>query len=262
MRHPALLALGLAALLCACGKPTSQDFAPPPAKAAASADASARKATLAYTRQIDIETEAGKVAPIFASARDACDAAAADECVVLDSHLSTGDEPSAKLVLRAAPAGIRRILESLRHAGGVTNESANAEDLAAPIADNERQLAMLHDYRDSLLALRARGGNDINALIRINQELAETQARLEAAAGAQAHMHQRIATETLTINVGAIREAALWAPIAQAGRAFGGNLSAAVAGTITFVAYVIPWGIVLLALGWVLRRLWLRLRRR
>ena len=259
MRRSALLALALAALLAACSKPGEMSAAPP-GKAAAAQDKSTRAATLAYTREIDIETAADKVEHVYESARDACQAAVADECVLLDSRLSSGSEARAKLVLRAAPAGIRRILESLRHDGGVTSESSNAEDLAAPIADNERQLAMLRDYRDSLVALRARGGNDINALMRVNQELAETQSKIEAATGAQAHMHLRIATETLTIHVSAIPEAALWAPIAHAGRAFGGNLASAVAGTITFVAYVIPWGIVLLALGWLLRKLWKRLR--
>ena len=261
MRRPALLALGLAALLCACSKPAQFNSAPL-AQPVPVQEKSVRAATLAVTRQIGIVTDADKVAGVFASTRDACDAAVAEECVVLDSRISSGADASAKLVLRAAPAGIRRILETLRHGGGVTDESANAEDLAAPIADNERQLAMLRDYRESLLALRARGSNDINALIRINQELAETQSKLEAATGEQAHMHQRIATETLTVDITAPHEAAMWAPVATAGRAFGHNVSEAAADTITFVAYAIPWGLVLLALGWMLRKLRRRLRGR
>ena len=261
MRRHALLALCLAAALAACSKPMAVSGAAAPAQPTAAADKSARAATLAYVRAVDVETAADQVAHVFESTQAACAAATADPCVVLDARLSTGREPDAKLVLRAAPAGVRRILEGLRAAGGVISESASAEDLATPIADGERRIAMLRDYRDALVALRARGGNDIGALMKVNQELAEVQSQLESAAGDAARLHLRVATETLTVTVHAIREGAVLAPIAQAGRDFASHLADAVAAAITFVAYAVPWGLVLLALAWGLRRLWLRARR-
>jgi hypothetical protein len=261
MRTPALLALCLCAALAACSRPAAESGAASAAKSMPAADKAGRAATLAYVRAVEVETAADKVAQVFASTQSACAAATADACVVLDARLSTGTEPDAKLVLRAAPAGVRRLLDGLRSGGGVVSESASAEDLAAPIADGERRIAMLRDYRDSLVALRARGGNDIGALMKVNQELAEVQSQLESAAGDEARLHLRVATETLTVTIHAIRESAVLAPIAQAARGFAGHLADAVAATITFVAYAVPWGLLLFALGWALRKLWLRLRR-
>ena len=118
-----------------------------------------------------------------------------------EAGLSTGQNTRANLTLRAAPAGIARVMAKLRVNGGLVSESAESEDLAAPIVDAERQLAMAREYRDSLLALRARGSNDIKTLMSVNEELAKVQSTLESATGERAHLQQRIATETLTVSI-------------------------------------------------------------
>ncbi len=220
-----------------------------------------QRPTLAITRSVNIETDVDGIAPRFASTRAACEAEAQAACVVLDSNLTTGEYPQATLRMRAAPAGIARVLARLRAANGVVSESTSAEDLAAPLVESERRLAMQRDYRDSLLALRAKGTNDINALIRVNQELAQVQSQLEAVNGERAHLQQKIDTETLTVNISTGDGSAGNAhPVARALRDFGHNLSQGVAGAITFVAYLIPWAVVILPLGWALRWLWRRRR--
>ena len=233
-----------------------------PSADAAPVARSARRASLAITRNADLELETARIAPLFNATVAACNAAVADACVVLESRLSTGARPHAELKLRATPAGIARLLATLRSGNGLVNESASAEDLAAPIADVDRQLAMQREYRDSLLALRARGGNDITALMKINQELAKVQAELEAAGGERAHMQQRVDTETLTITMNTTDEAsqASWQPVLRSLHQFGDHLGDAAAGAITFIAYLIPWLVVLLPLGWLVRRLWKRWR--
>ena len=228
----------------------------------ATSDDANRRATLATTRHVDMEVTPEAIAPLFASTQAACAADAAAQCVVMASQLATGEFPHAELTLRAAPAGIARVLARLRSSTGLVGESATSEDLAAPIVDTERQMAMAREYRDSLLALRAKGGNDIKALMSVNEELARVQSQLESATGERAHLQQRIDTETLTIAIASTgeRETHAWRSITQALHEFGSHLADAAGAAITFIAFAIPWVVVLLPLGWLVRRLWRRRR--
>jgi hypothetical protein len=254
--------LGATLLVAGCNKaPVAQADVIAPKERAAPADKD-RRATLATTRHVDMEVAPEAVAPLFTSTQSACESDAASACVVMASRLDTGDYARAELTLRAAPAGIARLLARLHSNGGLVGEGARSEDLAAPIVDTERQMAMAREYRDSLLALRAKGGNDIKALMSVNEELARVQSQLESATGERAHLQQRIDTETLTvaINSTGARESHPWRSISQSLQEFGAHLADAAGGAITFVAYAIPWAIVLLPLGWFVRWLWRRRR--
>ncbi len=261
-----LLCAGL--LLTGCSKPTSMATGAAPelrevAQAKVPADGAARRATLATTRHVDMEVAPEGIAPLFTATQTACEADAANACVVMASRLATGASAHADLTLRATPAGIARILARLHAASGLVGESASSEDLAAPIVDTECQMAMARDYRDSLVALRARGSNDIKTLMSINEELARVQSQLESVTGERAHLQQRIDTETLTLSIASTgeNETHAWRSIAQALHEFGAHLAEAAGGAITFVAYVIPWTVVLLPLAWIARRLWTRRRK-
>ncbi len=226
------------------------------------ADGAERRSRLATTRHVDMEVSPEGIAPLFAATQAACETDAASACVVMESRLATGAHPHADLTLRAAPAGIARILARLHSGNGLVGESASSEDLAAPIVDTDRQMAMAREYRDSLLALRARGSNDIKTLMSVNEELARVQSQLESATGERAHLQQRIDTETLTIAIASTgeNEASARGAITQALHEFGAHLADAAAGAITFVAYAIPWAVVLLPLAWLMRWLWRRRR--
>ena len=271
-RIAAAAALGLVVALAGCSKmmvhkttgvvgAPAADVAPAMEKRVAVDGAQAPRPTLAITRSIDIAREADAIAPAFAAARAACEAEAASGCTVLEATLNTGASPSASLTLRAAPAGIARVLAKLHSADGVVSESTSAEDLAAPLFDAERRLAMQRDYRDALLALRAKGSNDINALIRVNQELAQVQSQLETVNGERAHLQQQIDTEKLNISFrtfAGVEDGAH--PIARALQEFGSHLGEAAGGAITFVAFLIPWCVFLVPLAWLVVRI--RRRRR
>jgi hypothetical protein len=226
-------------------------------------DGESRRATLATTRHVEMEVASGGITPLFNSTQAACEADAASSCVVLQAHLSTGTRSNASLTLRAAPAGIARILARLRVAGGLVSEAAESEDLAGPIVDTERQMAMAREYRDSLVALRAKGSNDIKTMMSVNEELARVQSQLESATGERAHLQQRIATETLTVSITTTgeNEPQGWEPLSRSLRGFGANLGEAAGSAITFIAYLIPWLAVLVPLAWLARRLWVRRRR-
>ena len=263
----AALLLALLALT-GCNRATIGKGAPAPAEAAApkekvaGSDAS-RRATLATTRRVDMELAPDAIAPLYNATQAACEADAAAACVVLRASLSTGPHAHADLMLRAAPAGIARLLARLRVNGGLVSEAAESEDLAAPIVDAERQLAMAREYRDSLLALRAKGSNDIKTMMAVNEELARVQSQLESATGERAHLQQRVDTETLSVSISTVGEYERSGsqPVSHALHDFGANLGEAAAAAIGFVAWAIPWSVVLLPLGWLVRRLWLRRRR-
>lgn len=266
LRASGLLLCGLA-VLAGCSKHStpgtgSQSGAVLVKEAKVSAGGESRRATLATTRHVDMALASEGIAPLFNTTQAACEADAASSCVVLQSHLATGANPHADLTLRATPAGIGRVLARLRVSGGLVSESAESEDLAAPIVDTERQMAMTREYRDSLLALRAKGSNDIKTMMSVNEELARVQSQLESATGSRAHLQQRIDTETLTIAIGttAENERQAWQPMARSLHEFGANLAEATANAITFIAYLIPWAVVLLPLAWFARWLWRRRR--
>ncbi len=255
-------------LVAGCSKTAHEmsGMAPVPKEMAApasdSTDGARRRATLATTRRVEMHVAPEAIAPLFTATQAACEADPAGQCVVMASQLETGERAHAELTLRAAPAGIARLLARLHAGTGLVGESASSEDLAAPIVDTERQLAMAREYRDSLLALRAKGGNDIKALMSVNEELARVQSQLESATGTRAHLQQRIDTETLVVTIestGAHETHALRS-ITDALHEFGSHLAEAAGGAITFVAYAIPWAVVLLPLAWCARWVWRRRR--
>ena len=236
---------------------TATDFAAPAAKMSAAAPDRA----LAYEHSIAIDVEDRSIAPTFQAAEAACRADSADLCVILESHIDTGRSPSASLKFRARAAGIAKLVAILGQKGSVISQSTTAEDLASPIEDASKKLAMLGDYRTRLEALRARASSDVDSLIKVNHELAQVQSDIEAAAGTQAYLRQRVETEILDVSIGSVHSQSFWKPIGEATADFRTNLSQAVATAITGVAFMIPWMVLALAFGWVAARLWFRRRR-
>jgi RNAse (barnase) inhibitor barstar len=216
---------------------------------------------LAYQHAVKIDTEEQKVAPLFESALAACRADVADSCVILQSRLTTGRGASAAVRFRAKPAGIPKLVAALGKQAEITEQSTTAEDLARPIEDASKKLAMLKDYRAQLQALLDRSRNDVDGLIKLNKELAQVQSELEAMTGEHAHLLQRVETEILDISIISARNQSFWQPIAAAFADFGSNLSQGISTAITGIAYLVPWGIALLLLVWVGRKLWHRRKR-
>ena len=216
---------------------------------------------MAYQRSIDLDVEVGQIADIFHAVEKACREATADQCVILDSTLDSGKWTHARLKVRARPAGIQKLIADVSGRGRVVSQSVTAEDLAAPISDAARRIDMLTDYRARLEGLRGAASSDIDALIKVNKELADVQNQLEALAGEKAQLMQRVETETLTISIRSGEERAFWRPIAQAGSGFGETLGEAVAGAITAIAFLLPWTLLLALLIWIFRK-WRARRRR
>jgi len=217
---------------------------------------------LAYEHFVDIDAAPDRVAAIHDAGVAACRAATAAGCTLLESRVDSEPEAGASLKFRARPDVIPRLLEALGRKEGITRHSTHVEDLSGPIADTTRQLAMLEDYRSRLEALRSRAGNDVDALIKVNRELADVQSRFEAEDGKRAVLARRVDTEILNVSIRSDRHRPFWAPIRRALADFGGNLAQGISIAIAGVAYLLPWSFLIAVVAWVVRRLWRRRRGR
>ncbi len=216
---------------------------------------------MAYEHSLRLDTEEDKVVVVYKAALAACREAVADQCVTLESHLNTGRDVSAELKFRGKPGGIQKLIAQLGAQGEVISQTTTAEDLTSPLEDSARKLAMLDDYRSKLETLRERASVDIDALIKVNKELAQVQSEIEAMTGGRAHLVQRVETEILNVNITAIHHRQFWKPISAALSDFGSNLSEGLSKAITGVAFLIPWSLVLVVFAWVGRKLWTRGKR-
>lgn len=219
-------------------------------------EAGAPARQLAYEHDIEVKTAPDRVASVQAAGLAACRAATAAACTLLASSIDGEPKAGATLKFRARPDVIPKLIAAVSRNAELARRSTRAEDLSGPIADSARQLAMLEDYRSRLEALRSHAGNDIEALIKVNHELADVQSQYEAADGKRALLAQRVETEILNVAIGSERHQPFWAPIGRALREFGGHLSAGISTAITGLAYLIPWLLLISVLAWGGRRLW------
>ena len=217
-----------------------------------------QRRTLAYQHSIQIDTQEAKVAPIYEAAMAACRAASDDLCTLLESHIGTGRLASASLRFRAKPGGIAKLVVALGKQADITEQSTKAEDLAGPIQDGDKKLAMLTTYRAELEELRSHAGNGVDALIKLSHELAEVQSELETAGVIQARLMQRVQTETLDVTILSERNQSFWKPISLATSDFGSNFSQGVSTAITGTAYLIPWVFLIGLAVWIARTIWRR----
>ncbi|MFP4593115.1 DUF4349 domain-containing protein [uncultured Ralstonia sp.] len=270
MKRIALL-LVLALTISACSKKEEAVTAggQPNMAAAPSPEASAKAAGnperrfLAYEHRVEAEVEVDQLERLYRELQDACLKEATWHCTVLDASIRLDRDQrggSAHLNLRASTEGVRAMRTRLAQSGGIVSQGTHVDDLGQPIAEVDKRLAMLQDYRAKLLELQQKA-TKVEDLTVIAEKLAETQAELEAAKGQNAHLMDRVNREALTIDLETRRTAAssLWAPIGSALREFFPSLAHAVAGVIVALAYLLPWALVLSVLGWgvaKLRRKW------
>lgn len=248
--------LVVATLLTACSDRSAESSAlvqPQPAAADSRAGGASVNRYLAYEHSVSVKTDAEKVVALAESVQAACRAAVDDACAILGSDLSRGDDSRATLRLRAKASGIQKLIGVVSAQGEIEGQSTTAEDLGGPIEDNEKKLAMLTAYRGQLEALRGRANADVDSLIKLTRELADVQSQIEQLSGSQAQLLQRVKTEILTVSIYSSGGRSFWSPIADASSDFGSDLSEAIGVTITAIAFLLPWVILLVGVVWVWR---------
>jgi hypothetical protein len=230
-----------------------------------------RESTLAYEHAISIELSKELIPVRLRELEAACAADRASDCTMLQVEMrSTDDVPSGLIRVRLARGGVEPIIELASNEGEVKSRSTHAEDLAQPIADTERQLALLTLHRDRLTELMKTKDIKIDQLIALSKELATVQTQIDSYSTERANLRRRVATELLTINLSPPgRDYAVeQTPVMDSIRLFGSMFREAIGQVITFVAFVVPWlviivpGLILLRLFWRWIGRWLTRRER
>lgn len=245
------LLTALLPLLSGCAKKEESSAVP-----LAAQDAAASR-HLAYEHSLSLDVADDRIVPVFNDAQAKC-REMGEGCEILESRLESGRSPSASLKFRVIPTGIPKLIAALGQQGEIAAQATQAEDLAAPIADTARKQAMLEAYRGKLEALQAKAGGDVDALIKLNRELAQVQSNLETIAGERAQLAKRVEREILTIAIASHQNRSFWRPIAAAISDFGSSLSQGISTAITALAWLLPWaavfGLAFLGVRWGWRR--------
>lgn len=202
-----------------------------------------RATGVAYTHEVDLEVPAGHTRQLFDAVQQACAALPEHGCTLLEASIRAGATASANVRMRVTPDGVNKVLRALDGHGKVVEQSTKGEDLAEPIHDGERKMAMLTAYRDRLQALAAQRALEPDALIKLNRALAEVQSEIDNAATAQAQLRRRVDTELLTVEIREHATATQASGIKRAVDDFGDDFLHGVAMLITFVASTIPFAV-------------------
>lgn len=236
------------------------DKAAPAAPAAAVAEARVehkRAASVAYEHTIAMEVPAGHTRQVAEAVQKACAALPERGCTLVGASIRGGDLGGATVRMRVVPDGVNKVLASLDGRGKLMAQSIDSEDLAEPVQDGERKLAMLAGYRDQLQALARQRALDPEALIKLHRELAEVQSEIDTASTSHAQLRRRIDTELVTVTLLEEGKAEQAGKVREAMDEFGADFLRGVAGLITFVASAIPFVLA----GAVVHLVWRRVRR-
>ncbi|HEY0685475.1 MAG TPA: DUF4349 domain-containing protein [Steroidobacter sp.] len=232
--------------------------AAPPARAA-------RSATLAYEHNITVEMDKELLPTRLREIESACNADQASGCTVLDVSLqSHQDLPSGNIRMRLAPASVESIVTLASKDAKVTSRNTRAEDLAEPVADTERQLALMTLHRDRLTEFMKSKDIKIEQLIAVSKELASVQSQIDSLSTQRANLRRRIDTELLTISLSLPQReyVADASPVMDAIRYFGNDFRQAVGTVIRFLAVLLPWLVIILPGLFLLRLFWRWIGRR
>ncbi|MFZ6846028.1 DUF4349 domain-containing protein [Undibacterium sp. RuTC16W] len=208
---------------------------------------------LAYEHSIGIDVTDTKIATLVENIKHACDAA--ENCDVLDSDVNGGEYANAHIKLRAMPSDIPKLIAIVSHEGKLSSQRTNAEDLSGRIEDTAKQIALKEDFRSRLEALRIKAGNDIDALIKVNEQLVQIQSDLESLSGQRVILMKRVDTEILNISIASASNTSVFAPLSQAASGFLRNIFDALATVVTFIALALPWLVFLIFCVWVFKKI-------
>jgi hypothetical protein len=243
--------------LAGCSKVSEAPAGSAGAPAAAGREQAGGQA-LAYEHTLRIDAGEAAVRPLHDKLAAACEEDKASRCVLLESQLSGGASAGARLKFRATHAGIVKLVALAGGAGEVIEQATSAEDLAAPIADSSRRIAMLQQYRQNLLDLQQKARGDVDAMIKVARELASTQGELEQAAGNDTRLRERVTTELLSVAIETRLQRSFWSRLRQPVAGFSDNLAKGSASAIEGLAYILPWSVVILVLLMLGRQIWSR----
>ena len=233
-----------------------------PASLTAKRDGRPGSKYLAYSHQVTIELPANEVANTYHRLLEWCAADKQFRCIMLQSHLSTDRYIEGRLEVRIQPDGVDAFLQLAEEGGSVTRRGTQVEDLGEAVVDNQKRLEMLRDYRARLEALQQKPEVEVEALVKIAEQLAEVQSNLEFAEGRRAKLLQRVETDRVSVALTSYAQRSFFQPIGASLKNFSSQLSEGISDAITAFAYLLPWLLLLVLVVFGVRKIWIRAKRR
>ena len=227
--------------------------------AAAAPTVQRTRGSLAYAHTVTVELGKEQLAGRVAEIQNACASSKDFACELLDvATEGVRGVPSGSVRMRLAPAGVEPMIAIAAKGGEVTGRTTHAEDLAQPVADTERRLALMTAHRDRLAEFMKSKDLKVDQLITVSKELATVQSQIDEQGTERASLQRRIATELLVINLVVPSEVASreQRPVRDAVRQFGSSLLEALGDVIRAVAVILPWMLLVVPLLVVVRLFW------
>ncbi|MBU4318620.1 MAG: DUF4349 domain-containing protein [Proteobacteria bacterium] len=253
-KYAAILTILLAIAISACAKNSVESQSGHNKKSFATEESQrAKDSYLAYEHFFTIDTSNENISESYYATLDVCTNNKDLHCTVLDSQLSSGNEPSAYIKIRVKPEGIKDLIKIAAQKGKIVQESTHIEDLATPILDNKQRLDMLNDQKKRLIDLQEKSVDNLDALLKLALEISRLQSEIEYETGQKEFLNQRTNLDIVNFNFQVEYYQSFWKPIKQSLSEFSNYLSDGIAGSIIAVAYLLPGMIVLFTLFMVLR---------
>ena len=223
---------------------------------------------LAYTFGLRLEIPGDRLVGVMDRHIAACRDAGLRVCQLVSSRRDGDptDTMRGTVSLRAEPHWLQQFMQNVpadaRNASGrVTAQWTTTEDLTREIVDTEATLKAKRALRDRLQQLLATRPGKLSDLLEVESELSRVQGEIDSTESNLAAMRTRVMMSALTIEYGTTAHAVAsnaFDPLRDALGAFVVALVESSAALITAIGALLPWGLALTLVGWVL----LRLRRR
>ncbi|UJW81028.1 DUF4349 domain-containing protein [Hydrogenophaga sp. SL48] len=242
--------------------------APAPMAAAAGGAEAVSPRHIAVSHALEVVVPAAQITEAWKAVADTC---AKLDCEVVSSSVrkELRDQPGgAELEMRVNPKDAPQLLGQIDGVGRVASHNTSSEDKTAQVVDVEAHIKNRTEFRDSLRALLQQPGANrkLSDVLDIQQTLSQTQAELDSHATQLKLLMQQTTRQHVQVAFRpevTLTEGRAANPIWTALRDAGQVMADSVASLITLVAAFIPWLVLLVPLGWALRRAWAwRARRR
>lgn len=246
-----------AAALSACGdRAPSTPGAAVQTQLAEAPASSAQRQAMVREHVVDLEVPSDAIEATVDRLIATCSARPNGECLLVSTRRAGGDYPSGEVQMRLAPVAVPPTMSVVTSLGRVTAQTSSATDVSESLADTAAKLKTLELYRAQLEKLQA-SARDVDALIKIANEIARTQTEIDGLTTERASTMARTRTERLNVTVHSPYAATGNRAIGTALQSFGGNVLAVIAAMITVLSGVLPIGVVFVV-AWLLWRAWRR----
>ncbi|SFZ70994.1 DUF4349 domain-containing protein [Chitinimonas taiwanensis] len=274
MRARAFLPLLVCSLLVACGQRDAGAESAAYAAAAPAADApmaeaklaeggeQASRRYLAISHSLEVETPAEQVEPLWREVQQQALSMGAD---LISAELSRSDlqAPAASLSLRLPPAQVPALFALLAKGGELVNTRTDSEDKSAEVIDVEARLKNLSEARDRLRVLMNERGAKLADVLEVQKALTETQSQLDSWQEQRKLLAQQTEKVKIELRIHAPRSAierSALAPLRDTWQQLGYQLAQSLAALLSFVVVVLPWMLLIVPAGLLIRRGWRKRR--